>query len=306
MTSLLVLGSRGFLGAHVVAAARAHPGVTSLLTPGRADLDLTGDPGSVREVLEGLGPDAVLVCTGRLDGTVTELTAAHAVVTATLVEAVTALPRPPRLIRLGSAGEYGPVPVGRPVGEDDQTRPVTAYGASHLAATHLLGSAVRQGLVTGTTLRVFNPVGRGAHGGNLAAQVADRLVAAVRDRLPEIWTAPLDPHRDFVDARDVGRAAVLAALTDRSLPPVLNIGSGLARPVGDVVELLVELAGFTGTVREDGAPPGRSAGVSWIQAEIGLAREVLSWVPEHDLLSSLADLWAGLDHPRAASLAASR
>lgn len=291
MTRVLVLGARGFLGAHVAAAARVHPGVEEVLAPPRSDLDLEDGVGPVREVLQRAAPDVVLLCTGRLDGTATELTAAHVGAVAVLVDALTGLGRPARLVRLGSAGEYGPVPWGRSVREDDPTWPVTAYGASHLAATHLLRTATLRGPLTGTTVRVFNPVGAGGHGPSLVGQATARIRRAQQEGARQIVTAPLTTWRDLVDAEDVAQAVLAAALLPDPPPPVVNVGSGRAVATREVVDLLVTLTGWHGDVREDGPPPARSAGVAWMQADITLARKALGWAPHRSLVDSLHDVW---------------
>lgn len=292
MIRVLVLGARGFLGAHVAEVARSDARVSEVLTPPRVELDLDDGVGPVRTFLHAAAPDAVVVCTGRLDGTPTELTAAHVGALAVLVEALTATGRPTRVVRLGSAGEYGVVPWGHPVREDDHTHPVTAYGASHLAATHLLRVSTRSRLLTGTTLRVFNPVGAGQRGASLAAQAAERIALACSTGEREIVTAPLTTCRDLVDAEDVARAAVAAAVVPDPAPLVLNIGSGTAVPVRRVVDLLIAIAGWDGEVREDGPAPDRSAGVGWMQADIALAQRTLGWSPKRPLIESLRHVWS--------------
>lgn len=297
MTRVLVLGARGFLGAHVAAAARAHHAVGAVLTPTRHELDLDDGVEAVGAALRRTVPDVVILCTGRLDGTITALTAAHAGAVAVLVEAIAGLTdHPVRLVRLGSAGEYGPVNWGDAVREDDPTWPVTAYGASHLAATHLLRVAVMGGALSGSTLRVFNPVGAGAHGPSLASQVAVRIRRAQLEGKREISTAPLTTWRDIVDADDVARAALAAALVPGPLPPIINIGSGRAVSSREVVETLADVAGWTGQIREDGPAPDRSAGVDWMQADTRLAQRALHWHPRRSLTDSLRDVWEGGDH----------
>ncbi len=249
----------------------------------------------VGQALLDSGCDVVVNCTGRLDGSPEELARANLHPTITLVQSIADLPRPVRLLRLGSAGEYRPVGMGRPVREDDPTWPVNLYGATHLAATHLLRSAVEQDLLEGTTLRVFNPIGPAARGPNLVWQVAQRLVEALATGTTAITTGPLTSWRDFVDARDVGRA-VASAATRTGLPPVVNLGSGRATSVEEVVSVLAEIAGFPGSVLQAGAGPARSAGVSWIAADISTARRSLGWEPAIDLRTSLRDAWDSIRH----------
>jgi nucleoside-diphosphate-sugar epimerase len=115
----------------------------------------------------------------------------------------------------------------------------------------------------------------------------------------EVRLGPLDAFRDFVDARDVADAAVAAALAPSLPAAVINIGSGSATSVRDLVTGLTAVSGYDGPVIEgDGGTPAARAGAapvarSWQQADISRARRDLGWSPRRDLACSLADLWSG-------------
>jgi NDP-hexose 4-ketoreductase len=197
-----------------------------------------------------------------------------------------------RLVRLGSAGEYGPVPHGRAVHEDDPTSPVSEYGASHLAATTLLDVATRRRRVDGVTLRVFNPVGTGQRGANLLGRAAERMATALATGAGSITLGPLTSHRDFVDARDVAAAVVAVVTAPNPRVRVVNIGSGHAVTARGAVELLARVAGFRGEVREEYGGSARSAGVDWMLADIGRARNALDWQPVWRLADTVDAIWA--------------
>ena len=196
-----------------------------------------------------------------------------------------------RLVRLGSAGEYGVVPHGRSVTEQDRTAPVAGYGVSPLAATRLFQLAGESGRVDAVSLRVFNPIGSGLSEENLLGRAAARLRAAVAGGAAEITMGPLGAYRDFVDVQDVA-ALVLAVLrAPRLRHRVFNAGSGRAVTAREAVGLLAARAGFDGAVHEAGAGPQRSAAVDWIRADIDRARAELGWSPVHDLAASIKDVW---------------
>jgi nucleoside-diphosphate-sugar epimerase len=294
VSRVLLFGASGFIGRHVREALAT---AVDLVCPGRADCDLldVGVPGLTRLVRD-VAPDAVVNCTGRLDGGPYELVTANTVVTATLVEAVAAGAPAARLVRIGSAGEYGPVPTGHAVIETDPAHPVSEYGVSHLAATRLVELAHAAGRLDAVVLRVFNPVGPGLPDQTVLGRAALLIRRALAAGADEIALGPLDAYRDFVDVRDVARAVVTLVRSGGPVsPPVLNIGSGRAVAVRHAVRLLAGAAGFTGRIREGlAAAPGaaRTAAVPWMCADVSAAARLIGWAPTHDLSESVTAAWA--------------
>ena len=293
MKRILLFGSSGFIGGRVRTALAADDRIGEVLCPGRDRHDLVrGDVGGLITLIAGAAPDAVVSCVGALTGSDEELVRANAMVAAKLLDAVAVAAPAARLVRLGSAGEYGVVPHGVSVAEDDRTEPVGAYGVSHLAGTRLFALAGESGRVDAVSLRVFNPIGAGQPAENVLGRAALRLREALATGSAEITLGPLGAYRDFVDVRDVAtlvRAVVLAPSLPRR---VYNAGSGRAVTVREAVGLLAAQAGWTGTVHEAGTGPLRSAAVDWIRADISRAAGDLGWAPDHDLGASVKDIWA--------------
>jgi NDP-hexose 4-ketoreductase len=291
VSTVLLFGSAGFLGTEV---RRALTPQADLVCPGRADFDLFGaEVADLTALVRRVRPDAVVNCAGRLSGSGYDLVRAQTEVTAKLIEAVAAAAPAARLVRFGSAAEYGPVPHGQHVGEDDLARPASEYGVSHLAGTSLLELACAAGRVDGVVLRVFNPVGPGLPAENALGRAAAQMRSAMESGSDSIAMGPLDAYRDFVDVRDVALAVRAAVLAPELTHRVFNIGSGRAVSTRDAVRLLALTAGFAGEVREASPPPARSAAVPWMCADIGRAARALGWAPRYQLADSLAALWSG-------------
>jgi nucleoside-diphosphate-sugar epimerase len=272
-----------------------EPEVAEVVCAGRSDVDLVRDGvDELAAALLRIGPDAVVNCTGRLAGTGHDLVVSNTTATAKLIEAIAAVDPAIRLVRLGSASEYGVVPHGHTVAEDDPAVPVSEYGISHLAGTRLLELASAAGRVDGVVLRVFNPIGPGLHEENMLGRAVGLLRDAVRDGADRIELGPLGSYRDFVDVRDVARA-VRAAVVARNLPwRVFNVGSGRAVTARHAVELLAVVAGFGGEIAERGSGPARSTAVGWIRADLSRTRPLLGWSPTHQLADSLTAIWSGV------------
>ncbi|HWH00405.1 MAG TPA: NAD-dependent epimerase/dehydratase family protein, partial [Pilimelia sp.] len=176
---VLLFGASGFIGAHVHRLLSADERVSEVDAPGRARHDLlAGDPADLAALIRQARPDAVINCTGALVGSAYQLIRANTGVTAALIDAVAEAAPAARLVRLGSAGEYGPVPHGHAVAEDDPAAPVSEYGLSHLAGTRLIELAGAAGRVDGLSVRVFNPIGPGLAEENLLGRAARLLRAA--------------------------------------------------------------------------------------------------------------------------------
>ncbi|MFI5841299.1 NAD-dependent epimerase/dehydratase family protein [Catenuloplanes sp. NPDC051500] len=289
MTRVLLFGASGFIGGHVRAALAEDPRVGEVLTPGRAQHDLiAGDVDALTALLRRTAPDVIVSCVGALGGTATDLLEGNTLVAAKLLEAAAEAAPRARLVRMGSAGEYGVVAPGRSVHEDDALVPVGAYGVSHVAGTRLF--TIADGL-DAVTLRVFNPIGPGMSEETLLGRAAARIRAALRDGVDEIQLGPLGAYRDFVDVRDLASLVGTIVLAAHVPSRVYNAGSGRAVTAREAVALLAAEAGWTGTIREAGSGPSRSATVGWIRADISRARDELGWTPMRELELTIKDVW---------------
>ncbi|MFJ7296191.1 NAD-dependent epimerase/dehydratase family protein [Streptomyces collinus] len=291
---ILALGFTGYLGTHVVEHLRALPGA-QVLGGGRspaADLDVDlalVRPERLAKALASAAPDTVINCAGATGGDTVTLTEVNARGPAVLCAALREAAPAARLVHLGSAAEYGPGAPGIPVTESAATCPVGPYGATKLAGT----VAVTASGLDAVVLRVGNPVGPGAPPSGLPGRIAALLRETGPGPEAVLRLGDLSAHRDFVDVRDVARAAVLAATAPGPLPPVLNIGGGQAVAVRDLVRGLADLAGFRGRIEEGAAGSARSAQVSWQCSDIAAAGRALGWRPAHTLGDALAALWEG-------------
>ncbi|RSM86877.1 NAD-dependent dehydratase [Kibdelosporangium aridum] len=287
MKRVLLFGGSGFLGGHVAATLDGRATVVQAGRRSGLRHDLVNDDvAKLVTLLREVKPDVVVNCTGLLSGSAAELVSANVLTTAYLLDAVSSVSAGTRLVVMGSAGEYGVVPVGTPVSEDSPTVPVATYGITKLASTSMVSASN----LDAVSLRVFNPIGPGVGADTVLGRAAASIRTALRDGQNKILLGPLDSYRDFVDVRDVASAIATVALADEVLYPVLNVGSGHAVLIRDAVKLLAEVAGFTGEISEADPPVHRSGAVTWIAADISRLT-ALGWRPQHDLPASIRALW---------------
>ncbi|MGY0061559.1 NAD-dependent epimerase/dehydratase family protein [Streptomyces sp. LZ34] len=322
--SVVVLGGTGSLGrrvSEVFEAERARVLTVSRAAAGRLSdgrhipLDLTRTPPArLAGVLAGAGADIVVNAAGLAwGGAEEELGAANAGLVRGVVEAISQLAHRPRLVQLGTVHEYGPVAPGTAVTEGLPPAPVSAYGRTKLLGAQEVLRAARVGAVDGTVLRIANVYGPGAPRTSLLGAVAHHLAETARGRSAEsaLRLAPLDARRDFVDIRDVGQAVLAAATApraaraDATLGAVVNIGSGRATAVRELVDRMIELSGLgVPVVEEPGSrpeSPGSRGGLGgpgspraarsadWQLLDISAARRLLGWRPRYRADRSLRD-----------------
>lgn len=184
-----------------------------------------------------------------------------------------------RFVHCGSCFEY---PGGELLDEETDPVPASGYAISKVAATDLCRHAAARGQDV-VVLRPFQVYGPGESPGRL---VASTISACMEDRELEL-TDGLQ-RRDLVHVRDVARAFVLAAEAE-ALPSgsVLNVSTGVATPVRDVVTATVDAVG--GGRPRFGALPRRHGEVEVQTGDPTLAGRLLGWRAEIGLAQGIAD-----------------
>jgi nucleoside-diphosphate-sugar epimerase len=279
---ILITGATGFVGRHLTAGlASAYPDA-ALLTP---SIDVR-DAGEVATAVQQASPDVCIhlaaVSTVRA-AEQDEDQAWEVNLHGTLRVARTILQRAPecQMLFASSADAYGAsFRAGTPVAEGVPLAPINVYGVTKAAADLALGSMAEQGLRC-VRLRPFNHTGPGQSDQFVVAAFA-RQVARIAAGLqpPLLQVGNINPSRDFLDVRDVC-AAYLACIDRRDTLPsgvILNLASGKARRIGDILSELQSLAGIALEVQIDSARV-RDSDVRLACGDATLARKLLGWAP---------------------------
>ena len=255
---LLLTGATGFLGRHIVAAA----GNWTLVRVTRASRASSPDevalgpaPWTRADFAGALAqarPDVVLHCAGALHSPDARACFdTNTVLAAELLGAAAESAQPPRVILIGSAAEYGFVPMdAQPVAETYPCTPRTDYAVAKHAQTLLGLAAAMRGLPV-LVARLFNPVGVGMPGQLALPSFARQIVRP--EARPILRVGDLSAKRDFIEAAEA--AQLLLALAE--LPawpwPLVNVCSGRTYSLGGLLDGLVAASGVSVIVRADPA-----------------------------------------------------
>ncbi len=255
---LLLTGGTGFLGRHVQAAATDWQ-VTRVTRAEHATSpgELALGPGlwnraDFAQALAELRPDVVLHCAGATHSpNVRACFDTNTVLAAELLHAVEASSQPPRLMLIGSAAEYGVVPPDmQPVEETYQCAPRTDYGVAKYAQTLLGCAAAMRGLPV-LVARLFNPVGVGMPG-HLALPSFARQIAGSEARCT-LRVGDQSASRDFLDVEEAARLLLELAAMSEWPWPVVNVCSGRAWCLGDLLDRLIAVSGIEVRIEPDPA-----------------------------------------------------
>jgi GDP-4-dehydro-6-deoxy-D-mannose reductase len=207
-----------------------------------------------------------------------------------LFESLLSLKQSPLIQVAGSSEEYGRVfPDEIPMKETNPLRPLSPYAVSKVAQD-LLGYQYFQsyGLPVVRT-RGFNHTGP-RRGEVFVTSSLAKQIAAIEKGVnePVIKVGNLDAKRDFSDVRDIVEAYWLS-LEKGEPGEVYNIGSGVSRPIREVLDTLLSLSKVN--VRVDVDPQRlRPSDVPILLADSSKFVARTGWKPRFSFRQTLSDL----------------
>ncbi|MEJ7933134.1 GDP-mannose 4,6-dehydratase [Sphingobium sp. AN558] len=250
MTRMLVTGVGGFTGQHLIARMRSRfpnveihglvrsesPPLDGVAVQHACDLN---DPAAVQALVYAVKPDQVVhlagaAFVGRAD--VESFYRTNLLGTRNLLDALAQLDRPPSAILVASsANVYGNQRLGA-ISEDMTPDPVNDYGVSKVGMEYV--SRLYNSRLPIIITRPFNYTGVGQSTDFLISKIVDH----VRRREPEITLGNTDVARDFSDVRDVVGAYLELLHNPQAIGQVVNICSGQAYRLDDILEIIKELS----------------------------------------------------------------
>ena len=198
----------------------------------------------------------------------------------------------PRLIFTSSGALYGDQ-TKQPVAESAIPNPLSPYAVSKLAAEHYVQTIGSLWGTTAVVLRIFNAYGPGQPLLPSHSSVIPRFVSQALGGGSLVIFGDGTQTRDFVYVSDVVEALIAALTLDSSQHVTINVGSGTEVTI---YQLAQEVLSLTHSSSNTIYSPVGSGGVSRLQADLKVARKVLSYTPKVTLREGLQRIL--LEDPR--------
>lgn len=168
----------------------------------------------------------------------------------------------------------------------DEQHPLVAqspYSATKIAADKLVESYYLSFGLPVTTLRPFNTFGPRQ---SMRAVIPSLMAQALFSE--QIVVGSLEPIRDMNFVLDTVAAFMDIAESDATPGRVFNVGSGVGRKVGEILELVQEVAGTDRPIRvaDERVRPAKSE-VDCLVCDYSLAASTFGYQPRHDFRESL-------------------
>lgn len=178
-----------------------------------------------------------------------------------------------RLVHTSTSEVYG-TPASLPITETHPLQGQSPYSATKIAADKLVEAWVCSFSVPAVTLRPFNTYGPRQSTRAVIPTVLGQLLAGAE----EIRIGSLEPRRDFTYVSDTVDGFIRAATAPVGAGEVIQLGSGEAVSVGELVDLAQKVTGRSARIVQEEARlrPERSE-VLVLQSDPRRAGELLGW-----------------------------
>ena len=298
---VLVTGGAGFLGSAVVkelSHAGAHVTVLDNFSSGRIEYLRNVTETNGIKVVEGdiCDPEMVQNCT-RDQELVIHLAALPFVPdsyyhprdffrvnvdgTVNLLQAADKSGSVEKFVYISSSEVYGTAKYD-PMDEDHPTLPHSSYAASKLAADRVSFTLSKELGLPVVIIRPFN-----SYGPNITQPyIVPEIIVQASTGKGELSLGNVDAFRDLTYADDTARGIVLSAVRPGAEGEVINLGSGNAISIRELVSTITSLMGKHATISSD-ASRLRPYDVGKLNCDNTKAQKILGWKPEIPLEEGL-------------------
>lgn len=193
------------------------------------------------------------------------------------------------LVFVSSAEVYGAVSSDNlPITETTEVRPGNNYSLSKRMAELIVEKYGHTSGMRCSIARPFNHIGPGQDKRFVSASFALQLARIAHKQIPPVLkVGNLEARRDFSDVRDIVRGYRMLGLAGHG---IFNLGSGRARAVQEVLDVLVAISGLEVVIEKD---PARLRGpeVPELYGSYAAIQDACGWTPQIALEQSLEDVY---------------
>ncbi|WP_405019251.1 SDR family NAD(P)-dependent oxidoreductase [Kitasatospora sp. NBC_00070] len=188
-----------------------------------------------------------------------------------------------RLVHTSTSEVYGTA-ITAPITEQHPLQPQSPYSASKIGADMAALSYWHAFELPVSVVRPFNTYGPRQS----ARAVIPAILAQLHSGARQIKLGSLTPTRDFTYVTDTAEGFLAAAVADRAVGQVLNLGTGTEIAIGDLAGRLIAASGRDAEVVVDPSRlrPGGSE-VERLLSDNTRARELTGWQPRMALAEGL-------------------
>ena len=200
-----------------------------------------------------------------------------------------------RVVVASTAAVYAP----EDTPHNEQTSPVgpmDIYGLTKWQTEQYTTYWAKKRNLAATIVRLFNVIGPGETNPHILPAI---LAQALRGETT-LGLGNCHPKRDYIDVTDVAGGFAAAAL-GKAMPgetDIVNLGTGEAWSVYELVEVLSEVSGQDFTIETDPTRV-RKSDRPFLAADNAKMRERYGFSPKLKLADALRELWANPDVPAA-------
>ncbi|HVA44809.1 MAG TPA: NAD-dependent epimerase/dehydratase family protein [Pirellulales bacterium] len=202
-----------------------------------------------------------------------------------VVDLAASLPHKPRLLFISTSHVYGrATKEHHRYDETTPTNPQRAYGKTKLLAEEAVRRRAAEHDLDAVIVRAFQHTGPRQEPRLMLPEWVEQIAGPSTDT---VRVKHLDTWIDLTDVRDVVRAYRLLAQRGES-GGVYNVGSGVPRRTGDIVDRLIKISGVSPAVVELQPGPEKFDPI----ADIHRLQAATGWRPEVSLDQTLGDTLA--------------
>jgi len=179
-----------------------------------------------------------------------------------------------RFIYMSSGGTVYGIPKTTPIGESHEKSPDCSYGIAKLSVEHYLRLFMKLHGISTCAIRLANPYGRYQNPHSTQGAVAVFVNRVLNGQEIVVW-GDGSVRRDFIYVDDFV-SALMKLMYAREVAGPLNIGSGRAVSIGELLAIIEREVGRKATVIYK---PSRAMDVPVNYLDISAAKEKLGWAP---------------------------